>query len=453
MLFPSFNQKLGSKVGSNLAIAIALAAGTVLATAGFAEPAFAQKKKDKKEEEARPQYSKEFVAAYQPIEQGLNAPAPDFAALKAMIPSITGLAQSQDEKMAAGNVVYNIGAKSNDQALQLQGMKLMIASGKVAPAQAGQYNFIAYQLSTIAEQHAEARTYLQAAMDANYSTANVSSDQLRVNMAESFFAENRFAEGLDYLGRGIAQRKAGGLAVDEQWYRRGLTVAYNNEVVPQVYDYVAMWIVDYPSATNWRDAINIARNLNTFDVGEILDLLRLSYKVGAMTEKVEFIEYIESADARRLPKEVETVIQHGYAKGRISKDDIFVADSLRVATGRLAADRADLPALERDARAANVGLRTVVAAGDTFLNYGEMAKAEEFYAKSLGIPGVDTQLVLTRLGITQVHQGKYEEAMATFAKVQGKRQPIAKLWSAYAKGEAAKAAPAAAPVVMAPAPS
>src|SRR3546814_2374470 len=91
-----------------------------------------------------------------------------------------------------------------------------------------------------------------------------------------------------------------------------------------------MWIGDYPSATNWRDAINIARNLNTFEVGEMLDLLRLSFRVGAMTEKFEYIEYVEAADARRLPKEVETVIQHGYAKGRISKDDIFVADSLRV---------------------------------------------------------------------------------------------------------------------------
>lgn len=441
MRFPSFNQKLGSKVGSNLALAIALAAGTVLATAGFAEPAFAQKKKDKKEE-AKAQYTKEFIAAYKPIEEGMNAPQPDLAALKAMLPGVTALAQSPDEKMAAGNVVYNIGAKSGDQALQLQGMKLMLASGKVAPEQSGQYNFIAYQLASIADQHAEARTYLQAAMDANFSSPSITADQLRVNMAESFFAENRFVEGLDYLARGIAQRKAEGLPVDEQWYRRGLTVAYNNEVQPQVYDYVAMWIGDYPSTTNWRDAINIARNLNTFDVGEMLDLLRLSYKVGAMTEKVEFIEYIEAADARRLPKEVETVIQHGYATGRISKDDIFVADSLRVATGRLSSDRADLPALERDARAANAGLRTVMAAGDAFLNYGEMAKAEEFYGKSLNIAGVDAQIALTRLGISQTAQGKYEEAMATFAKVQGKRQPIAKLWSAYAKGEAAKLAPA-----------
>ncbi|OGS55398.1 MAG: hypothetical protein A3J40_00950, partial [Erythrobacter sp. RIFCSPHIGHO2_12_FULL_63_10] len=400
MPFALFDQQFFRKTGSQLVLAIALVTGTAVATTGFAEPAFAQKKKDKKEA-VKPQYTKEFVAAYQPVEQGLNAPAPDFAALKAMLPGVTALAVSPDEKMAAGNVVYNIGAKSNDQALQLQGMKLMLASGKVAPEQAGQYNFIAYQLSTIANAHGEARTYLQAAMDANFSSANITPDQLRVNMAESFFSENRFTEGLDYLSRGIAQRKAEGQVVDEQWYRRGLTVAYNNEIQPQVYDFAAMWIGDYPSATNWRDAINIARNLNTFEAGELLDLLRLSFRVGAMQEKFEFIEYIEAADPRRLPKEVETLIQNGYAKGRISKDDIFVADSLRMATSRLAADRADLPALERDARAANAGLRTVVAAGDTFLNYGDAVKAEEFFTKSLGIAGVDTQLVLTRLGISQ----------------------------------------------------
>ena len=58
--------------------------------------------------------------------------------------------------------------------------------------------------------------------------------------------------------------------------------------------------------------------------------------------------------------------------------------------------------------------------------------AEQFYTLALAKPGVDTGRVLTRLGIAQADQGKYAEAQATFAKVQGPRQPIAQLWALYA---------------------
>ena len=64
----------------------------------------------------------------------------------------------------------------------------------------------------------------------------------------------------------------------------------------------------------------------------------------------------------------------------------------------------------------------------------------------MGKPGVDQNRVLTRLGIAQIDQGKAAEAQATFAKVQGARAPVAKLWSAYAASKSgAAAAPAAAP--------
>ena len=47
------------------------------------------------------------------------------------------------------------------------------------------------------------------------------------------------------------------------------------------------------------------------------------------------------------------------------------------------------------------------------------------------MPGVNTPLVLTRLGIAQLDQGKRAEAEATFEKVQGVREPIADLWAVY----------------------
>jgi len=446
MRFFVANRRARSKPASHLVLAIALATGTAVSMVGMAEPAYAMKKKKKKEDQATPEYSEAFIAAYQPLQTIVNADGGDIASAAALIPGVLAVTSSADEKMVAGNAVYNIGVKSGDQAQQLEGMKLMLSSGKVQPTEAGRYNFIAYQLSNSASDFPSARNYLQAAIDANFTTANVTADSMRIAMAESYFSEGNNAGGLDYLSQAIAQRKAAGQTVDESWYRRGLSIAYNNQLETDVYDFVIGWIGDYSSQENWRDAINIARNLGSFDQPEMLDLMRLGYRLDTFAGKQEYIEYVDAADPRRLPKEVETVIQQGYATGRVSRDDIFLADSLSTAKSRIASDRAELPALERDARSSSAGLRTVVAAGDAFLSYGEVTKAAEFYAKSLNMPGVETSQVLTRLGIAQADAGDFAGAQESFAKVQGKRSPIARLWAAYAAEKAAPPAPAPVPV-------
>ncbi len=435
------------KRSSSLALAIALATGSaVVATAAFPSEAHAQrKKKDKKEEDAGGGYSKEFIAAFQPVNEAIQAEGADLAGYKPQIMALVSLANTADEKNATGGLVFNTGIKLNDREMQLQGMELMLASGLAPIEQAGRYNFIAYQLANAMSQHAKARTYLQNAINLNFTTPEVSASDLQIAMAENYFADKQYAQGLDYLHRAIKAVKAQGGTIDEQWYRRGLTVAYNNKVIPQVYDYVSMWISDYPSKTNWRDAVNLTRNLNNFDPQQTLDLLRLARTVKSLEDKQDYILYVETADARRLPKEVKDLIEEAYAAEAVSRDDIFVADALSTATGRVATDRADLPALEADANRANAPLRTVMAAAGAFLSYGQNAKAAKFYEKALTLPGVDRGEALTRLGMAQVGLGDYAAALETLAKVDGPRAPIAKLWIAYAAQQGGSASSATSP--------
>ena len=420
----------------HFALALALCAGTaMLAAPAFTDAAHAQKK-DKKKDEGKAQYSKEFVAAYQPLNTAVTAEGADVAALRPQIDALVALAASPDEKLATGGLVYNSGNKLGDRALQLQGMEMMLASGKLPPEDFTRYNFVAYQLANAVQDYPKSRRYLQTAIDNNFSTDTVSTADLEITMAESYFSAGEHAAGLDYLNKAIDARKASGQAVDAQWYRRGITVAYNNKVVPQIYDLVVDWLNDYPSAENWRDGINLTRNLNQFADAEMLDLLRLSRKAGVMSEKQDYLYYVELADPRRLPKEVKDVIDEAYAKGAVSKDDIFVTDSLATATGRIKTDQAELPALEKDAAAASAGLRTVFAAGDAFLSYGQYDKAASFYEKSLGMAGVERNTALTRLGIAQTGMGNYAAAQETFTKIDGTRAPIAKLWATYAAQQA-----------------
>lgn len=428
---------------SNAALAVALATGTLVAFTGFSDVAHAKEKKKKKQ---KAQYSKEFIAAYTPIDAAIKGGS-DPASVVPMLDNLVALAVSPDEKMVAGNVLYMTGGKVKDMALQLRGMSLMLESGKVEAENLGKYNFVGYQLANALGQHAKAREFLQQAIAQNYTTAQITPATLRVAMAESFFAENRFAEGLDYLMTAIRERKAAGQTIEEQWYTRGLSVAYNNEVTPQVYDFATMWVKDYPSEKNWRDAINIARNLNDFTAGEMLDLLRLGFRLKVLENKNDYIDYVEAADARRLPQEVKTVIEEGYASGKVSRDDIYIADSLKTANGRIASDKRELPALERDAMAPGASARTVFAAGDAFLSYGDYAKAARFYERASSMSGIDKDAALLRWGIALGSLGDFDGATAALSQVSGKRIPIARLWQAYFELEASKAPAASATAV------
>lgn len=425
-----------ANIARHFALALALASGTaLLAVPGFTDAAYAQKKKKKDEaaETAKPVYSKAFVDAYQPVDAALKVPAPDAATLKPQVLALVPLAVSPDEQQALGGMIFNTGIVAKDQALQLQGAEMMLASGKVPAADLGRFNLVAFQISSGLNQFEKARTYLQRSIDLGYSAPNVSTQDLQMNLAELYVSEGRYADGLAHLSNQIAQMKASGQTVDERWYRRGVSIAYTNEIVPQVYDFVAGWVTDYPSDESWRDAVNLTRNLNDFEPQALLDLLRLSRQVEALNNKNDYIYYIETADARRLPQEVRDVVNEAYSKGVIPKgSDSFVEEQLKIAVGRIGADRAELPALERDAKAASATYRTVVAAGDAFLNYGEFAKAAQFYEKSTTLAGVDRNLALTRLGIAQILAGDPAAARSNLAQVEGTRAPIAKLWAAYA---------------------
>jgi tetratricopeptide (TPR) repeat protein len=451
----TLSRRRPANLARQLALALALASGTaLLAVPGFTDAAYAQKKKKKDDaaEASKPVYSKAFVDAYQPLDATLKAPGADAAALKPQVLALLPLAVSADERLALGGMIFNTGINAKDPAMQLQGAEMMIGSGKIAASEEGRFNLVAFQVAGNLKQHEKSRGFLQRAIDLGYTAPNLSLDDLRINMAESYFAEGRNVEGLAYLSEQIAAHKASGTPVDVRWYRRGVAVAYSNEIVPQVYDFVSGWITDHPSPEAWRDAVNLTRNLNDFEPQSLLDLLRLGREVDTLKDKNDYIYYIEAADARRLPQEVKDVVDAAYSKGVIPKgSDTYVDEQYKIASGRIAADRASLPALERDANAGTVAYRTVFAAGDAFLNYGEYGKAATYYQKSLTMPGADRDLVLTRLGIAQMLAGDAGAAAGSFAQVGGARAPIAKLWGAYAAQKQAMMAKDAMPAEAVPA--
>ena len=408
------------RAGSHFALAIALATAGAVGVTSFAEPAYAQKKQ-------KADYSKGFISAYQPVADLTKAETPDIAAIKAGLPAVKAAVETADDRMAAGSIILQAGQIAQDASLQFEGLELMLASDKLEAEKVPLYNFLAGQLAFNAKEYAKSRNYIQTAYDLGY---RENDPQLLI--AQSYFVEDNYAEGVKYLNAAIEARQAAGEPVDKSWIQAGLAAAYNNDLAAQAQEYARLYVTEYPSNESWGDAIAIMLNTSQYEYPEILDLMRLARRADALRDAQLYKEYLEAADPRRLPGEVVAVIDEGYAKGKLDRSDTLITDWYNLAKSRSETDRADLPVLASEARAAGATVKTVVAAGDAFLNYGQAAEAEEFYAKAAGMAGANTPLVLTRLGIAQLDQGKYAEAEATFNKVEGARQAITNLWSIHA---------------------
>lgn len=425
-MVPISNRSRGTLV-SRFGLAVALALGAAGGMAVTAAPAIAKTK------EAAPKLSKEFQALAGPLqtELGKAKDQASAAALKPKVEAALAAAQTPDDKFFAGNFAVQAGQAAKDNGMLRAGLEAIIASGKITGVDLGKYNFFLGGILYDAKDYTGARTAFNNAIASGYTENDV-----QALLAETYFGANDNAQGMTVLSSAIAARKAAGNPAPKEWYVRGLSVAYKAKQYDQAFGFGSALVEAYPSTDNWGDAIGLARTAGRFQAQETLDLMRLMERTGSLRDTSDYAEYLQAADARRAPGEVLKVLEEGLAAGKLQASDVFVSENRTVAQGRLAADKASLPALERDASAASATVATVMAAGDAYLSYGENAKAEGFYKVALAKPGVDADRALTRLGIAQFDQGKFADAQASFAKVNGVRKPIAQLWGIYAAQKA-----------------
>lgn len=410
-------------IGSTLALALALAGGAAFGVA----PAPAQA-----QTQAQPQYkpSRGFSRLYEPVAAIVNNASGDHAAVRAQLPAVVAAIENADDRYLAGNLHYLLGVKLKDQAMQQQGMELMLASGKVSAAAAGEINYFLGEWAYDARQWARARQYLQAARAAGYTQGNAEG-----LTAESYFQEGQTQQGLAYLEGLIGQHRAAGRPAPEAWLRRALAVSYEAKDAAQAGKWSAQLAAEYPTVDNWRRAWLVVDTLHAPDAKARLDLLRLMALTNALNDKASFARYLDAIDPRIMATEAGRVLAAAKSAGAFTESDPDYARIKALVDERAPSEPAEAAGYARDAATAS-NSRPAENAGDLYLALEDFAKAEEMFQLALTKSGVDRDTVLTRLGIAQARQGKNAEAKATFAQVTGARASIAQLWSAYVDSKA-----------------
>ncbi|WP_019833625.1 hypothetical protein [Sphingomonas sp. PR090111-T3T-6A] len=421
------------KFASTTALALALALGAVAVT-----PAAA--KKEEKAEAGKANYSTAFRQAAPAVQKALAAG--DIATAKAGLPAAQAAASTDDDKYAVAGMAYQIAIKSNDQAGAASAVDAMLASGKAPPE-------LQTQLLTAKAQNAFNNGKFADA-DAAFTQLNQqkpNDPEILISLAAVKSREGQNSAALPYVDQAIQAKKAAGGPVDEDWYRRALAISYDAKMPAQTAKYGLQLADAYPRADIWRVALQTFRDTNRLDPQADLDTLRLMRATNALAGERDYYEYANMALNKGYPGEAKAVIDEGTSSNMVENKSVATSKALAeikaVAAPKIAADKAELPALDKKARAAADGKQALLI-GDAYLGYGQYPQAADLYKVAIQKGGVDANVANLHLGEALAHSGQKQEAADALGKVTGTNQTLAQYWAIYAAKGSAPAAPATA---------
>lgn len=406
---------------SSFAMGIALLLGATGSVSLIATPALA-----KKEEAKGPNFKLGKPVQSALAEAQKLQTAGDLAGALAKANEAAAVAKTGDEKFVSSQILYGIAAAKKDDALLEQATRGMVDSGK-APEDLKKP--LMRNLAAFAIQRKDYAGAL--AQFKSMSAAYPDDADITVSLAELYQANRQTPEAVATLQKAIAAKKASGQAVPETWYKRMLGIAYDSKRTDLALPASLELVSAYPTKDNWRDSLIIFRDSSKLDDQATLDLMRLMRAAGALKGEADYYEYANSAYMKGFPGEAKAVIDEGIAIKALSPGKQAFAELSKLSGDKVAADKAALPKLTSQAKAAANG-KLALATADAYLGYSDYAKAIDLYQVALAKGGVDANTVYTRLGIAQARGGMKAEAKATFSKVTGEpRASIAKYWQTW----------------------
>ena len=435
---------------------LATAAMSISALALVATSADAQSRRNRDrapaaEAPATPPVSREFAAAYTPLQTQLSASA--WAAADPLLAAAQAAAVNPYEKYLVARADYLIATGLNNQPRRSTAATAMIDSGGITPSEQRAIYSLGSQLAYGDDNYAVAAARAKRALE-----LGSAEDSIRVIAVDALVRSGQLEPAIAEARGQIASAQSSGSRVPELVYTQlaaGLQEAGRDA---DVLDWLTQRYQAYPTVANLRNnALIFLNSLPSGMDGAVersisIDTLRLLSASGAMSERRFYVEYVTSLAEDALPNEVLTAIAAGRGSSLIpaSGSDSTFDELERTATDNVGEDRTSLGGSEsRAVRDVNARLATRVA--NAYYAYENFAKAEVLLTLALTKAEADADLINLRLGQARFRQGNAAGALEALGQVQGLRAPLAKLWSAYVATTvaAAPAAPAASPTAPA----
>lgn len=438
----------------------ALAAALLAGASGLAlTPAVAKDKK--KEEQSGPQKpSVSNPEALKQIQAAQTAiAAKDYATAATALTSADGVAKTDGDRyfitalrlqMTAGQLAPNDPTADAKLAPLLD----QLLANPVTPQEdIGRYTYTRGNMYYNAKQYPQALAAFQKAQQLGYQNENLA---LQIVRAKTEGGD--VAGGLADLEKSIQADKAAGRPVSEDQYRFAIARYYKLGDNAGTQRVTAMWLHDFGTPKNWRDAIYTfgfqGAGAKRIDARQRVDLFRLMRATNSLAGSADYLEYAQLTYDTGLARESVSMMDEGVKNGKIpsagGKPTGPGAQLLALARQQLGTE-GTAEAQEAKAKRTGTG-RALADVGDFYLGNNNWAKAAELYRAALaapkpGTPPMNTDEVNSHLGIALANGGDKAGAKQAFAAIKtAPRTEIAQLWTVWLDAPAnggAAAAPAA----------
>lgn len=403
---------------------VALAAATMLgapagvpAAAAMAQPAQGARAGQAAQPQRQLQISRAEAAALQPLEAAVRAQ--DWAAAQAALPAAQAAARGPDARYFVARAAFQIGNRTNNAQVEAQALDTLIALPNTPPNEKNVFLSRRAELAFNANDFARAE---QLFMQLAQLTPNNPDVQRNLSVVRSRMGNT--AGALEPILQQIRAAEAAGQRAPESLYQRAVDIPLRARQRQQTGEALRNLARAYPSATNWRRAVDFARQGAGGDLQHIVDIFRFA-RAANVIQGQEYFAFATTLNQAGLPGETKAILDAGIAAGAVSRGQ--AGQLLPVVNRRIAEDRAGLTGQIAQARAAARGRQARVVA-DTLYGYGRYQEAADLYRAALGKGGEDANVVNTRLGAALALAGQRAAAETALRAVTGPRAELAQLW-------------------------
>ena len=268
--------------------------------------------------------------------------------------------------------------------------------------------------------------------------------------------QNKDTDAIAWIGKAIESSKAAG-AVSKAYVVRAANLSAKMKNYAAASNFYKELVMTENNPDYWHDALAFFDRSRDFNPEESLDIMRLMRATNGLRFQQEYAAYLDSLSyiGVRYPAEAVSVLDEGFDKGVISRNNVTFNERYNEAKARLAEDTRTLPGTIAPAKASPKPMLSSLTA-DSFFSHKDYKTAKDLYESALSKGAVldkdggdQTDRTRFRLAMSKAMLGEYTGAKADFAMINNpNRKSIAEYWNMYID-QLSK--PAAAPVAAAPA--
>ncbi len=255
-------------------------------------------------------------------------------------------------------------------------------------------------------------------------------------VSQAYYLQNNFVKAGEYAQRLIDSAKKQGKPVEEDWLQLLMSCQHKQNKKVEVVATLEQLLASFPSEKYWSDMFTYLLQGSSFSDRQNIIYLHL-IKQANMLQPDEYVELAELSLAVANPGDAKAILEEGFAKGLLGKNQSKDRDLklLNMARTQAAEDLKLLPSIEKEASAKPTG-DALVKVGEAWLGHGQYENAIAALSKGLAKGGIKIQDETNiNIGIAYLGLNKPAEAIKAFNAVSAS-SPLAlmsRLWVIQAK--------------------